>query len=145
MRRLLTLPLLLLAFTVTAHAQADQTATVIVYRNFYHTTFGKAAPKITVNDEVLAVLDEGRYFVARVPVGLVVVKSGKKKDNRVDIDARAGETYYMRVRADPGNLFARFELFRVTEKEYREDAEKLRYVEAGDIKSPRVEKDAPKP
>ncbi len=118
-------------------------ATIYVYRNFYHATFGKAAPTITANGEKLAVLDEGRYFVAHVPSGFVVVTSGKKKTNRVEIDARSGETYYIRARAHPGKLFARFELFRVTTEEAKTDSDKLRYVNSNDIKSERV-KDAPK-
>lgn len=63
----------------------------------------------------------------------------------MEIDARSGETYYLRVRAHPGKLFARFELFRVTAEEAKQDAEKLRYVKPNDIKSTRVIKDAPKP
>jgi len=120
-------------------------ATIYVYRNFYHVTFGKEAPDISVNGEKLAVLDEGRYFVASVTPGFLIVTSGKKKDNRVEIDARPGETYYLRVRAHPGKLFARFELFRVSKEEAKQDAEKLQYVKPNDIKSSRVIKDAPKP
>jgi len=120
-------------------------ATIYVYRNFYHVTFGKEAPTITVNAENLAVLDEGRYFMATVNPGFLIVTSGKKKDNRVELDAVAGETYYFRVRAHPGNLFARFELFRVTKEEAKQDADKLHYVKPNDIKSNRVAKDAPKP
>jgi hypothetical protein len=129
-----------------ASASPQPDATIYVYRNFYHTTFGKEAPTITVNGEKLAVLDEGRYFTAKVPSGFLIITSGKKKTNRVEIDARPGETYYLRVRAHPGNLFARFEFFRVTADETRQDSDKLRYVKPGDIKSPRVvkEEDAPK-
>jgi Protein of unknown function (DUF2846) len=120
-------------------------ATIYVYRNAYHKTFGKEAAEVSANGEKLARLDVERYFVARVPAGLLIVTSGKKKDNRVEIEAKAGETYYLRVRAHPGQMFARFELFRVTKEEAKADADKLRYVEAGDIKSVRVVKDAPKP
>lgn len=143
MKLLLLTVLLLIPFAAQGQTEASQSATIYVYRNFYHTTFGKAAPDIKANGEKLVVLDEGRYFVARVEPGLVVVTSGKKKDNRVEFDARAGETYYMRVRAHPGMLFARFELFRVTKEEARKDASKLRYVKPGDIKSVRVIKEPP--
>lgn len=126
-------------------AQQQDTATIFVYRNFYHTTFGKEAPTILINGEKAAVLDEGRYFVAEVPAGFTIIASGKKKDNRVEVDTKAGETYYFRVRAHPGNLFARFELFRVTLDEVKKDTEKLRHVETGDIKGSFLLKDAPKP
>jgi hypothetical protein len=141
----------LLAFTVPAFAQGQSPsdtagdATIYVYRNFYHVTLGKEAPEIVANGETLAVLDEGRYFVAHVPPGFLIVRSGKKKDNQVDIEAKPGETYYLRVRAHPGKLFARFEMFRVSKPEAIQDAEKIKYVPASDIKSPRVIKDAPKP
>jgi hypothetical protein len=44
-------------------------------------------------------------------------------------------------------MFARFELFRVTKEEAKQDASKseLHYVKPGDIKSDRVIKDAPFP
>jgi hypothetical protein len=129
----------------TPQASPQPEATICVYRNFYHVTFGKEAPDITVNGERLAVLDEGRYFVAHVPSGFTIVTSGKKKDNRVELDTRPGETYYFRARAHPGKMFARFELFRVTKEEAKQDADKLHYVKLGDIKSTRVTKDAPFP
>ena len=128
--------------TLLASSQTE--ATIYVYRNSYHVTFGKEAPTITVNDEKLAVLDVGRYFMAHVPTGFIIIRSGKKKDNQVEIEARPGETYYMTVRAHPGQLFARFELFRVTKEEAHADAPKLSYVKASDIKSERVLKNAPK-
>ena len=78
-------------------ASPQPEATIYVYRNFYHVTFGKAAPDITINGEKFAELDEGRYFVARVEPGFTIVTSGKKKDNRVEVDTRAGEVYYFRV------------------------------------------------
>lgn len=143
MKILIALSLLFICASV-AHAQ-DAQATIYVYRNFYHTTFGKAAPTIIVNDEKVAVLDEGRYIAVRVPAGFTVVKCGKKRENRVDIDARSGETYYLRIRAHPGKLFARFELFRITKEEAAKDSEKLRPAESGDVKSERVIRDAPKP
>jgi len=141
MKKLLASALLIFAYAFTAQAQTEEFATIYVYRNFYHTTFGKAAPKVELKDEALATLDEGRYFIARVPLGLVIVKCGKKRENRVEIDARAGEVYYIRARAHPGKLFTRFELFRATKEEFEQDKEKLRYVEAKDIKSPRVVKE----
>jgi hypothetical protein len=78
-------------------------------------------------------------------MGFVIVTCGKKKDNRVKLETRAGESYYFRIRAHPGSLFARFELFRVTTEEVKADSDKLRHIEAKDIKSTRVIKDAPKP
>ena len=131
--------------TPTPTSSPKPEATIFVYRNFYHVTFGKEAPTITVNGENLAVLDEGRYFMATVNPGFLIVTSGKKKDNRVELDAVAGETYYFRVRAHPGKLFARFELFRVTKEEAKQDADKLHYVKANDIKSNRVAKETAKP
>lgn len=54
-------------------------ATIYVYRNFYHVTFGKEAPEISANGEdngeELAVLDEGRYFVASLTPGFLIVTS----------------------------------------------------------------------
>lgn len=149
MKTLLLTLCLLPAFPLIAAVQdkeaSTKEATIYVYRNFYHTTFGKEAPTITINGEKVAVLDEGRYFIAKAPAGFLVVTSGKKKDNRVEVEAKAGETYYFRVRAHPGNLFARFELFRVTESEWKQDAGKLRYVAEGDIKSSHVLKEADVP
>jgi hypothetical protein len=68
-------------------------------------------------------------------------------NNRVELDALPGEIYYFRARAHPGKMFARFELFRVTKEEAKQDASKseLHYVKPGDIKSDRVIKDAPFP
>lgn len=139
--------LTLLLCSVIANAQTEPKgeATIFVYRNFYHTTFGRSAPTVAINGEKTAVIDEGRYFAARAPAGFVVVSCGKKKDNRVEVETIAGEVYYFRIRAHPGTLFARFELFRVTVEEVKKDAEKLRHIESKDIKSNRVIKDAPKP
>lgn len=68
--------------------------------------------------------------MAHVPAGFTIATSGKKKDNRVEVDTRAGETYYFRARAHPGKMFARFESFRVTKEEAKQDAEKLHYVDS---------------
>ena len=130
--------------TATPSPSSNADATVYVYRNSYHTV-GKQAPTITVNGGDLAVLDDERYFIASVRPGFTIVTSGKKKENRVEFDAVAGETYYFRVRAHPGKFFTRFELFRVTKEEAKQDADKLHYVKPNDIKSNRVAKDAPKP
>lgn len=147
MRRYLFIPLLLMSATgcfgqerpnETKIVETPTAPRIVVYRNSYHATVGKAAPNITVNDEVPAVLDDGRYFNADVPAGTLLITSGKKKGNRVDIDHKAGETYYLRVRAHPGVLFARFELFRITKEEAEKDIEKLKYVKTSDIKSKRV-------
>jgi hypothetical protein len=51
---------------------------------------------VKINGEKVAVLDEGRYFAAQVTPGFVIVTCGKKKDNRVELDTRAGESYYFR-------------------------------------------------
>lgn len=137
---------LLFCFAVAnAQTETKGEATIFVYRNFYHTTFGRSAPTVTINGEKIAVIDEGRYFAARTAPGFVVVSCGKKKENRVEVETVAGGVYYFRIRAHPGTLFARFELFRVTIDEVKRDAEKLRHIESRDIKSDRVIKGAQKP
>jgi hypothetical protein len=88
-----------------ADSQASQSAqsskaTVYVYR--YKQFVGSAlAPSIYCDGTELARMENGRYFTASVAPGKHSFTSNDKQSG-IDLDAKAGEEYFIRVEIAPG-------------------------------------------
>ena len=82
---------------------ADDTATVYLYRL---RMFQNSAWKMTLwlDGERLANLQNGRYFVVKLPPGKHVL-SDKKPDNNIDLNVESGRTYYMRLEPTEAGMF----------------------------------------
>jgi Protein of unknown function (DUF2846) len=97
------IPLALLA--CAGLSAADDTATVYLYRL---RMFQNSAWKMTLwlDGERLANLQNGRYFVVKLPPGKHVL-SDKNPDNNIDLNVESGRTYYMRLEPTDVGMFGR--------------------------------------
>ena len=75
-------------------------ATVYVYR--YKQFVGSAlAPSVYCDGTELARMENGRYFTATLPAGKHSFTSNDKQSG-IDLDAKAGEEYFIRLEIAPG-------------------------------------------
>ena len=95
------------ATPTTNSAAAQDTssqATIYVYR--YKQFVGSAlAPSVYCDETELARMENGRFFVVKLPAGKHVFRSNDKQSG-VEEDLKAGETYYIRVELVPGMMKA---------------------------------------
>jgi len=78
----------------------DSEATVYIYR--YKQFVGKAlSPSVYCDENELARMENGRFFVVTLPAGKHVFRSNDKQAG-IDVDLTAGEKYYVRVEIATG-------------------------------------------
>jgi hypothetical protein len=90
----------LFALVMTAKAATPETATVYVYR--YKSVQGSAySPSVYCDEKQLARMENGKYFAVTVDAGKHVFRSNDEQ-SLVAIDAKPGESYYIRLEIAPG-------------------------------------------
>ena len=88
------------ANTAQATDQSDTKATVYVYR--YKQYAGSAlAPSVYCDEAQLARMENGRYFTIRLEPGKHVFHSNDKQSG-VELDAKAGQQYFIRMEIATG-------------------------------------------
>lgn len=83
-----------------AAATSDSAATVYVYR-YKQFTGSALSPSVYCDDNELARMDNGKFFVAKLAPGKHVFRSNDKQAG-IDADLKAGQTYYIRVEIAAG-------------------------------------------
>lgn len=79
---------------------ADAQATVFVYR--YKQFVGSAlSPSVYCDETELARIENGRFFLVKLPAGKHVFRSNDKQAG-IDVDLKPGEKYYIRVELATG-------------------------------------------
>src|SRR5215467_4022160 len=88
--------------TPSPAAKDGDKATVYIYR--YKQFVGSAlSPSVYCDDVDLARMQNGRYFTATVDAGHHTFRSNDKQAG-VDLDVKAGQSYFIRVELVPGMM-----------------------------------------
>lgn len=123
------------ATTTTNSAAAQDTssqATIYVYR--YKQFVGSAlAPSVYCDETELARMENGRFFVVKLPAGKHVFRSNDKQSG-VEEDLKAGETYYIRVELVPGMMKGHGRLLSIAPEQGSYEIKKLKPLDADKVK-----------
>jgi len=119
--------------TTSAAAQdASSQATVYIYR--YKQFVGSAlAPSVYCDETELARMENGRFFVVRLPAGKHVFRSNDKQAG-VEEDLKAGQTYYIRVELVAGMMKGHGRLLSVAPEQGSYEIKKLKQLDSDKVK-----------
>ena len=120
------------ANTATPDGKASK-ATVYVYR--YKQFVGSALePSVYCDDAQLARMSNGRYFTVKVDPGRHTFTSNDKQSG-IELDAKAGQEYFMRVELVPGMMkgHGRLILMSVEQGAYELKSDKLKPIDASRV------------
>jgi hypothetical protein len=115
----------------TAHADK---ATVYVYSYRHVRTLGRVAPPVYLDGKVLAKLDGARFFVVRLEPGTHSFHLKDKKRGGIELDFKAGETYYVRMDMREGTTVGPAGLTLVPKENAEFDLKQMKPADKGDIK-----------
>lgn len=117
----------------TAAAQdASSQATVYVYR--YKQFVGSAlSPSVYCDETELARMENGRFFVVKLPAGKHVFRSNDKQSG-VEEDLKGGQTYYIRVELVPGMMKGHGRLLSIAPEQGSYEIKKLKPLDADKVK-----------
>lgn len=120
----------------TAAASATQgneaQATIYVYR--YKQFVGKAlSPSVYCDENELARMENGRYFIVKLDPGKHVFRSNDKQAG-VDLDLQAGQKYYIRVELATGFLKGHGRLVSVAPEQGSYEIKNLKPLDADKVK-----------
>jgi hypothetical protein len=105
---------LIICLAFTTSAQTPINAIVYIYQTPHARMMKRAAPEVYCDGKLLAELDGGRYFVVSLPPGEYSFHSKNKKNGGVLLNAKAGETYYLRVEMEHTGYFLKFSGISIT-------------------------------
>jgi Protein of unknown function (DUF2846) len=148
MRTLKILGLLIFCFTFLAafaqepgaHSQTTSAtsskATVYVYR--YKQFAGSAlAPSVYCDETELARMENGRYFTVKLDPGKHALRSNDKQSG-IELDAKAGQEYFVRVELVAGAMKGHGRLVLVTPEQggYELKSSKLKPLDSNKVVNP---------
>lgn len=113
--------------------KTDTKATVYVYR--YKQFVGSAlTPSVYCDDAELAKMENGRYFTLRLDPGKHAFHSNDKQSG-IDLDAKAGQQYFIRVELVAGAFKGHGHLVLVAPEQgtYEMQSSKLKPLDAGKV------------
>jgi hypothetical protein len=94
----------------------------------------RVAPPVYCDEQLLAKLDGGRYFIVKLDPGTHSFRSKSKKDGGVEIELKAGQEYYLRMETRTGVQVNAPRISVVPNEEGRYDVKQMKYVNDVDIK-----------
>lgn len=109
-------------------------ATVYVYSYRHVRTLGRVAPPVYLDGKVLAKLDGARFFVVRLEPGTHSFHLKDKKRGGIELDFKAGETYYVRMDMREGTTVGPAGLTLVPKENAEFDLKQMKPADKGDIK-----------
>jgi hypothetical protein len=110
----------------------ESEATVYVYR--YKQFAGSAlSPSVYCDDNEPARMDNGKFFVAKLPPGKHVFRSNDKQAG-IDVDLKAGQDYYIRVELATGFMKGHGRLVPVAPEQGSYEIKKLKALSADKVK-----------
>ena len=121
------------ATTNNAAAQdASSQATIYVYR--YKQFVGSAlSPSVYCDETELARMENGRFFVVKLPAGKHVFRSNDKQSG-VEEDLKGGQIYYIRVELVPGMMKGHGRLISVAPEQGSYEIKKLKQLDSDKVK-----------
>lgn len=118
----------------TNEQTADNKVAVYVYKTPHQRTLGRVAPPVYCDEQLLAKLDGGRYFIVKLEPGTHSFRSKNKKDGGVEIELKIGQEYYLRMETRTGVQVNAPRISVVPNEEGRYDVKQMKYVKDDDIK-----------
>lgn len=112
----------------------ENKVTVYVYKTPHQRTLGRVAPPVYCDEQLLAKLDGGRYFIVKLYPGTHSFRSKNKKDGGVEIELRLGQEYFLRMETRSGVQVNAPRISVVPSEEGRYDVKQMKYVKDDDIK-----------
>lgn len=111
----------------------DDKATVYFYRTKQYA--GSALePSVYCDDKELARMDNGRYFAVRLAPGKHTFRMGDKQTG-VELDVKAGQSYYMRINIEAGFFKGRGRLTYMQPEQGAYEIKNIRPLGASKIKN----------
>jgi hypothetical protein len=104
---ILLLPALICS-SLLGRAQEAKQATVYIYANAHARMMKRAAAPVFLDDHEVALLDGSRFFVLHLDPGTYTFRSKDKKKGGAELEAKAGETYYLRLEWEQSGYFLRY-------------------------------------
>lgn len=136
----LTLLLTVIIFSQPVESQVNQQDSesnkvmVYVYKTPHQRTLGRVAPPVYCDEQLLAKLDGGRYFIVKLEPGTHSFRSKNKKDGGVEIELKLGQEYFLRMETRTGVQVNAPRISVVPNEEGRYDVKQMKYINDGDIK-----------
>lgn len=118
----------------TEQESGSNKVTVYVYKTPHQRTLGRVAPPVYCDEQLLAKLDGGRYFIVKLEPGTHSFRSKNKKDGGVEIELRLGQEYFLRMETRTGVQVNAPRISVVPSEEGRYDVKQMEYVKDDDIK-----------
>ena len=118
----------------TNEQTADNKVAVYVYKTPHQRTLGRVAPPVYCDEQLLAKLDGGRYFIVKLDPGTHSFRSKNKKDGGVEIELKVGQEYFLRMETRTGVQVNAPRISVVPNEEGRYDVKQMKYVNEDDIK-----------
>jgi hypothetical protein len=116
----------------TDTTKKESQATVYVYR--YKQFVGSAlSPSVYCDEVELAKMQNGRYFVAKLPAGKHVFRSNDKQSG-VEVELKPGLEYYIRVEIAAGMMKGHGRLTLVAAEQGVYEVKKLKPLDADKVK-----------
>lgn len=120
--------------TQTSEQTTENKVTVYVYKTQHQRTLGRVAPRVYCDEQLLAKLDGGRYFIVKLEPGTHSFRSKNKKDGGVEIELKLGKDYFLRMETRSGVQVNAPRISVVPNEEGRYDVKQMKYVNDDDIK-----------
>jgi hypothetical protein len=136
---ILALSVMAMLTTASYRSSGQQTTeqervTVYVYKTPHQRTLGRVAPPVYCDEQLLAKLDGGRYFIVKLEPGTHSFRSKNKKDGGVEIELKVGQEYFLRMETRTGVQVNAPRISVVPNEEGRYDVKQMKYVNDDDIK-----------
>lgn len=109
-------------------------ATVYVYSYRHVRTLGRVAPPVYLDGKVLAKLDGARFFIVRLEPGTHSFHLKDKKRGGIELDFKAGETYFIRMEKREGTTVGPAGLTLVPKENAEFDLKQMKPISNDDIK-----------
>ncbi|HEX8131477.1 MAG TPA: DUF2846 domain-containing protein [Pyrinomonadaceae bacterium] len=113
--------------------QAEK-ATVYVYSYKHIKTLTRVDPPVYLDGKVLAKLDGARYFIVKLDPGTHTFHLKDKKRGGLEMEFKAGETYYIRMEKSEGTIVHAAGLVLMPKENATFDMKQMRPINLSDIK-----------
>lgn len=133
--RFIAVFILCLAYSVSGFTQEIDKGTVYIYKTPHGRTLWRATFPVYVDEVLAAKLDGGRYFTTKLSPGKHTFRSKDKRQGGVEVEIKAGETYYLRLETEEGATVGKPRILYVPAEEGSYDIKQMKLIKAGDVKN----------
>jgi hypothetical protein len=124
------------AQSVAESLSTHDKARIFVYR--YKQFVGSALePSVYCDDNQLARMDNGRFFIVELPAGVHEFRSNDKQSG-VELDLKSGQTYYLRVELATGFWKGHGRLVKTDAEQGAYEIKQLKFLDSDKIKDKRL-------